>query len=59
MMADDRVVPIATESNSGPLLGYRMLNPNAPSSEPRRFEPVNENFQRKAERMFRVIAEAP
>lgn len=55
----DNLVETGRSVNEGPLLGYRMLNPDAPASEPRLFEPVNEEFQRNAERIFDLIASAP
>lgn len=40
-----------------PRLGYRMINPYAPPGELRRFEPLDKDLQRRAEDMFRRMAE--
>lgn len=45
--------------STSPRLGYRMINPDAPVNEPRRFEPVDEDFQRRAEDLFRRMSECP
>lgn len=42
-----------------PFLGYRMINPHDPPSVPRRFEPINPVMQRRLERLFCLICEAP
>lgn len=40
------------------ILGYRVANPEAPEAE-RRFEPINADYQRRAEEFLRKVAEAP
>ena len=44
---------------SGPRLGYRMINPHDPPEVPRRFEPIDPEFQRRAERLFEATRNAP
>ena len=36
-------------------LGYRVTNPDAPPSEPRRLEPLDPVFQAKAERILLAL----
>jgi hypothetical protein len=38
-------------------VGFRVANPDAPVSEPRRFEPLNPQAQAKADRLFREVRE--
>lgn len=42
-----------------PVLGYYVANASAPPSEPRRVVPINPEQQKKVERLFHKIAEAP
>lgn len=57
-MFQNRDTPAAGEK-SGPRLGYRVINPHDPPEVPRRMEPIDPEFQRRAEDLFEAMRNAP